>query len=353
MSNALGDRCSTKILTAEQLGSVNSPINTAYLTNIIPHPSLATPNLQNVTTQGNTTSTDINMTNGTLTVDVGDVVATLGKVSAGGDLESGADIRAGALGDVVTNGGDVRSNSGNIRTNSGDLKSTSGNLDLTTGDIKMSSGSIDVTAGNIEATNGSITAGTDISSTAGNIFTNGTGSISILGTGHISSTSGDIFTNSGDVIATAGDIKALGGGVEAAAGHSKFNRMQYTTAYGGSTFAAPVTLLASAPFNSFILPNGTYQLVLYAYGTPTSTSFGLEIFTSYANVLRDYTLTVDFQTVDNNAGNALGLNNHLFGPADSAPLDDTKCAILINSTIPYSAGQIVKITVKFEYSPSP
>ena len=39
MSNALGDRCSTKILTAEQIGSVNSAVDTAYITNIVPNPT--------------------------------------------------------------------------------------------------------------------------------------------------------------------------------------------------------------------------------------------------------------------------------------------------------------------------
>jgi len=298
--------------------------------NLIPHPSLATPDLQNVTTQGHTTTTHINMNGGDLILSNGDVEATLGKVTAGSDISSTA-------GNIETLAGHIQASS---HLEAGSYVRAGSHIDAITGDITA-------TAGNITATVGDITA------TDGHLIANGSGSVSVLGTGHISAVSGDIFTNTGDIIATAGDIKALGGGVEASAGHSKFNRMQFMTDYGGTTFALPVSLTNVAPYNNFTLPNGTHNFVIFCKGVVGSATFPLELFTSYTDLLKDYTIKVDFQTCDNAGNPSLGFNNIVIGHAQSAPLDTSKITILVNSTLVYAAPTIVKISINLEYSPSP
>lgn len=64
MTTALGDRSKTGTLLAEQIGTLNEKVDTLYVDNIIPHPSTVTPNLQNICVVGNTTDTDIIITNG-------------------------------------------------------------------------------------------------------------------------------------------------------------------------------------------------------------------------------------------------------------------------------------------------
>lgn len=59
MAYALGKESITGTLLADQLGSVNQPVQNAYITNIIPSPIVAADNLQDVLTAGNVATEDI------------------------------------------------------------------------------------------------------------------------------------------------------------------------------------------------------------------------------------------------------------------------------------------------------
>jgi hypothetical protein len=60
MTTALGDECITKKLFSNELGSASKPIDTAYITNIVPPPGGgATPTLQEVCDTGNSTTTPV------------------------------------------------------------------------------------------------------------------------------------------------------------------------------------------------------------------------------------------------------------------------------------------------------
>jgi hypothetical protein len=90
MTTALGDRSKTGVLLAEQLGTSNEPVNTAYITNIVPPPTAVTGNLDDVCLVGNTTSTDINITdpsqlNTKRINSPGDEIHIRGKVGLGTD----------------------------------------------------------------------------------------------------------------------------------------------------------------------------------------------------------------------------------------------------------------------------
>ncbi len=76
--NALGDLTRTNTLYSKQLGSDAMPVNTAYITNLVP--PIATDTLQQVCDTGNTTNTDIGMSAGKLTLDAGDLEVTAGTV---------------------------------------------------------------------------------------------------------------------------------------------------------------------------------------------------------------------------------------------------------------------------------
>jgi len=59
MTTALGDECITKKLFSDELGSATKPIDTAYITNIVPPPGGATPTLQEVLNTGNEAISDM------------------------------------------------------------------------------------------------------------------------------------------------------------------------------------------------------------------------------------------------------------------------------------------------------
>jgi hypothetical protein len=59
MTTALGDECITKKLFADELGSASKPVDTAYITNIVPPPTTAPETLQATMNAGNETT--INM----------------------------------------------------------------------------------------------------------------------------------------------------------------------------------------------------------------------------------------------------------------------------------------------------
>ena len=70
------------------MGSASKPIDTAYITNIVPPPGGSTPTLQEVCDTGNNTTTGLNVdgdygsTNGDITTTNGDITTTNGKVLA-------------------------------------------------------------------------------------------------------------------------------------------------------------------------------------------------------------------------------------------------------------------------------
>jgi hypothetical protein len=89
MSYNLGSSVFTKKIVANNIGDVNNPVDTAYITNIVPPPGGATPNLQEVCDVDSTTTTDVELTTGTLKTtkinEPGDEVHIRGKVGIGTD----------------------------------------------------------------------------------------------------------------------------------------------------------------------------------------------------------------------------------------------------------------------------
>jgi len=59
MTTALGTQAIVDKLLATELGTATKPVDTAYITNIVPPPTTATPNLQQVCDTGNITTTTI------------------------------------------------------------------------------------------------------------------------------------------------------------------------------------------------------------------------------------------------------------------------------------------------------
>jgi len=76
--NALGNLTTTNTLLVEQLGTPAKPVNTAYIANLVP--PIASDTLQQVCDTGNTTTTDIDMSLGNLTLAAGDIEVTTGKL---------------------------------------------------------------------------------------------------------------------------------------------------------------------------------------------------------------------------------------------------------------------------------
>jgi hypothetical protein len=286
MANALGDRSSTKILTAEQLGTPSNHIAIAYIDSIQPAPPF-NEDLQATCNIGNTTTTPIICDS--LTATANDITA------AAGDIEA-------TLGDI-TAGGEIVSVSGNIEAMAGNITALVGNIEATAGDITA-------VAGNIQAT-------------------------------------------AGDITATLGNIVATSGGVTAAAGNSKFNRMEYSYYYGGSTYAAPIALTNVLPYVAFSIPPNIYTFVLfYTHALVGVSSFPFELHTSLTDVLKDYNIIVSSHTANNNGGQSLGYNNIVSGDSLSDPTNKSKITVIINTSGTY-ASQTLKCIVQLVYSPSP
>lgn len=222
MSNttSLGDKAICNELSATQLGSVSKPVDTAYITNIIPHPSLSTPNLQNVTNEGNTTTNgivvnDVTATGlngsgnalqggGNIVSDTGDIIASGGNLSAPSGFVTGTNVTA-TTGDVRAVAGDVIAN-GDITATTGDITATAGDVNgvvVEASDEVKAQNDIISDTGDIKATNGSLTAGNLISAvgkiTAGTSMTAGTAIIA--GTG-MTCTTGSITCVAGNVSAS-------------------------------------------------------------------------------------------------------------------------------------------------------
>jgi len=382
MTNALGDTCLTKLLMAETLGTPSKHVQTAYIDNIIPHPSLATPNLQNVTTEGNTTDTDIVMSLGNLEV-------TAGHVEAGGHVH--------AVTNIVTTTGNIEAQLGDIHTLAGDIISAgkvqaATNITATTGDIKTLAGDID--------SSGTLTAGTGITSTTGDI-TASSGKVLASHcetTGHmeagthvqagshviattyvkadtnITATTGDIKTLAGDIVSagsltsgtgitsTSGDIECSAGDIRAPSGgfscgsSSLLNRLRYNTDYGmylgnPTSYLNPYQLSGFGIWNPVTIPAGYYNCVLFCKGNPTQTQYQFEFTTSYLDVLKDYTIKVHLQPAyDPTSSNNTGVQEVRIGYMSP---NSYQFKVQVDSSVAYATNQILKFSFHLEYSPSP
>ena len=157
MTNALGDRCDTKILTAEQLGTPSNHIAVAYIDNIQPAPPF-NEDLQATCNVGFTTTTAIVCANlntsavGGITASQGDIVASIGEVLAGGKVEGSHVVASGPIGIVNTGTGGFTNNGSGGLTNSG----SGGVVCVGSGDIQLNTGSFLTTNGNVSVDNGNV-----------------------------------------------------------------------------------------------------------------------------------------------------------------------------------------------------
>ena len=114
MTTALGDECITKKLFSDELGSATKPIDTAYITNIVPPPGGgATPTLQQVCDTGNSTTTGLNV-DGDYGSTNGDITTTNGNIDATTGIVSGASMVAQT--EYFTINGDFRTTNGRVLT---------------------------------------------------------------------------------------------------------------------------------------------------------------------------------------------------------------------------------------------
>jgi hypothetical protein len=316
MSNALGDRSSTKILTAEQLGTPSNHIAVAYIDSIIPAPPF-TEDLQATCNIGNTTTTDIDLLGtgtlnvsgtGNIVVATGDITATAGDIdclsgditATTGDVKAGADVTAGAAMSAVTT---VTAGTGVIAT-TGDITAATGKIETTVGDIN-SGGNIDAN-GFIRAINGNILAAAgEIYTDNGDIYTDSSGDIKTKGTGNIISatgyleatagdvkagaavtaattitagtgvtaTAGGVTATAGDITATAGDVVATAGNLTASAGTMTSQVLKVSNFIDGSTGHLSPQL---PPFTTMPDMTGKTKGCFWIYGTTPTIQFIVE-----------------------------------------------------------------------------
>lgn len=122
--------------------------------------------------------TSLEATTGNITADIGDIVATLGSVTAGAAVSAGTNVSATlaiSAGTTITAGTGITATTGDITASAGDIVATVGDLSIggaaaITGNLTVSSGDIVATAGNVVVTLGDLTvAAGDITATAGDI----------------------------------------------------------------------------------------------------------------------------------------------------------------------------------------
>ena len=172
-------------------------------------------------------------------------------------------------------------------------------------------------------------------------------------TGNILAATGDVYANTGDVYSISGNLRADAGGVLAPLGNSKFNRMEFNTYFGGSSYGSPIAITSSSPYNAFTIPTNTYNFVLFAtHASSGSTFFPFELHTSITDVLKDYSLIVSAQTANNNGGASLGYTSIVSGDSVSDPTNKSKITVIINTAVGATV-QVMKFIVKLEYTPSP
>ena len=331
MSNttSLGDKAICNQLSATQLGSVSKPVDTAYITNIIPHPSLSTPNLQNVTNEGNTTTNGIEVNDltttgvngsgnaiqagGNIVSDTGDIIATGGNLSAPSGFVTGTNVTA-TTGDVRAVAGDIEAIAGDVIAN-GDITATTGDITATAGDVNgvVVEASDEVKAqndiisdtGDIKATNGSLTAGNLISA-VGKI------------TAGTSMTAGTAITAGTGMTCTTGSITCVAGNVSASRDTSgtTLTITNVDKATPTTTLAAPAAPNAVPPTHVFDMTNksrGSYWLF-----TSTATSFDLVVETNIPRVAEACGILVDFCSAAPLSTGAPFVTSHVITPGNTS-----------------------------------
>jgi hypothetical protein len=338
MTNALGDRSSTQILTAQQLGTPSNHVKTAYIDNIIPAPGGSTPTLQQVCDTGSTTTTDVTLTTGILNTTkinttAADRLIIEGRVSIGNSLTPNYELEIqGQLAPTIEIK-DLPFNS-ILRLTAFDQNSTIKTVGAFPLNLQVNS------QPRIEMKTNNRT-----------VFYNSSG----LDCFNVNGATDDVAATRGDLICTAGNVTATVGGVLAPVGNSQLNRLEYTTSFGGTTAALPLSVAPQSitPLRVFTLPTGTFQLTVFLTNSQASAQeFAFEVHNLPTNILRDYQLVMSAQTYDNAGGLSLGFNGIVIGEAISAPTDTTKVTCVFNVAQPYVA-QKIKCNVRFEYSPSP
>jgi hypothetical protein len=117
--------------------------------------------------------TSLEATTGDITADLGNIVATVGSVTAGNSMAAGASVIAGTFitagTDITATAGDITASAGNITAVLGSVNAGNG-LTVTTGDAIVSSGDIVANAGNLSIVLGNATVGAgDITAVTGDI----------------------------------------------------------------------------------------------------------------------------------------------------------------------------------------
>jgi len=269
MSNALGDRSSTKILTAEQLGTPSNHVKVAYIDSIIPAPPF-TEDLQATCDIGNTTTTPINCESLNVTGGAG---SPYGIVSVEG----------------------IKVNSGGITLDTDDLVVNDGSITVANGDIDVTVGSITVVAGAVIAGT-TVTAGTGITATAG------------------------------DITATAGGIIANGNSLLNRVQYNTFyGESSYTSPIALSLILPYVAFTLPADTYTFVL--------FATHAVSGSASFPFELHTSLTDVMKDYSLIVSGQTANNNGAVSIGYSNIVSGDSVSDPTNKSKITVIVNTAV--------------------
>jgi len=287
---------------------------------------LLTPNLQNVTTQGNSTTTDINMNGGDLILSTGKITAGSGITNQTGDIVSEVGRVSvgttgnptGATGNIINYGtGSIICEQGHIRAYTY-IKADTGDITATTGDIKTLAGNIDSA--------GTLTAGSGLSDFKGGF------ACSVAGAAN-----NDIQNES--------EFE----------GHTLLNRIQRKAYYQNTSYALPYQLPTLPAFQMFNIPAGYYGLCLFLKGVVGSSVFKFEVSSGggLTDLIRDYTVKINFQSAFDNSAPVIAPIETFIGQSWSNPSDTTKFSVLINTNANYSAGQIIKISINLEYSPSP
>jgi len=269
MSNALGDRSSTKILTAEQLGTPSNHVKVAYIDSIIPAPPF-TEDLQATCDIGNTTTTPINCESLNVTGGAG---SPYGIVSVEG----------------------IKVNSGGITLDTDDLVVNDGSITVANGDIDVTVGSITVAAGAVIAGT-TVTAGTGITATAG------------------------------DITATAGGIIANGNSLLNRVQYNTFyGGSTYTAPIAITNIAPYVAFTLPVDTYTFVL--------FATHAASGSSSFPFELHTSLTDVMKDYSLIVSGQTANNNGAVSIGYSNIVSGDSVSDPTNKSKITVIVNTAV--------------------
>ena len=362
MSNttSLGDKAICNQLSATQLGSASKPVDTAYITNLIPPPGGGgVGSLQDVCDVGSVTttsiacndlSTNLNIVcvNGVISTTIGNIQADNGDINAPiGNITSGNVITAGS--GIVCATGDIDASTGDVNATTGDVNA--GNDVKAQNDIISTAGDIKATAGDVVATAGKVTAAGDIQNSAGDIKCD-TGEI-VAAQGNLRAVTGDVKADTGDLIASQGNLIASLGDVNATSGDVNCLNSKATRDTAGTTLtitnvdkATPVTTI-STPANPNASPathvfdmtkksRGSYWLF-----TGGATSFELIVETNIARVAESCGIWVDFCTCAPLTSSPPFVTSHVITPGNTS----TEFIVQINCNINPTAALPIRCNI--------